>query len=310
MVDVGTDMPAWELEGRDWPNREHSRFVRASGFTWHVQQWGQGPVLLALHGTGAATHTWRDLGTALAPHFTVFALDLPGHGFTEAPASSRFTLPGISMAVAELLEAEGVQPDIAVGHSAGAAILCRMALDRQISPKLIVSLNGALRPFDGVGGRIYAWAARFTAALNTLAAQLISTRAQDLQTIRSLVENTGSQLDQRGLRLYQRLVRRSGHVASAMSMMAGWDLWGLEQELAGLPTELLLVTGARDAAVPSAQAHHLAARLSQARVQVMPDVGHLSHEERPAETAHLIVEAASRAGIWPNRAPADRAFAD
>ncbi|MEY4021782.1 MAG: hypothetical protein RI960_794, partial [Pseudomonadota bacterium] len=30
----------WETDGRDWPNRAQSHFVKAAGLTWHVQQFG------------------------------------------------------------------------------------------------------------------------------------------------------------------------------------------------------------------------------------------------------------------------------
>ena len=56
---------------RDWPNAAHSQFVRAAGLDWHVQIMGSGPTLLLLHGTGAATHSWRDLMPFLAEHFTL-----------------------------------------------------------------------------------------------------------------------------------------------------------------------------------------------------------------------------------------------
>ena len=40
-----SDRPVWSRDGRDWPNREASRFVEAGGLRWHVQVAGQGPVL-------------------------------------------------------------------------------------------------------------------------------------------------------------------------------------------------------------------------------------------------------------------------
>jgi len=58
--------PDWDREGRDWPNRAASRFVQASGLRWHVQVMGEGPTVLMLHGSGAATHSWRDLAPLLA----------------------------------------------------------------------------------------------------------------------------------------------------------------------------------------------------------------------------------------------------
>ena len=47
-----TEEPIWERDGRDWPNREASRFVKAAGLRWHVQVAGEGPVILLVHGTG------------------------------------------------------------------------------------------------------------------------------------------------------------------------------------------------------------------------------------------------------------------
>jgi len=121
-----TDRLVWERDGRDWPNRQASRFVQAVGLRWHVQVMGAGPVLLLLHGTGASTHSWRDLAPLLAKSFTVIAADLPGHGFTSTPPAHRLSLPGMAQSVAELLRVLDLRPTLVAGHSAGAAILVRM----------------------------------------------------------------------------------------------------------------------------------------------------------------------------------------
>ena len=85
--------PTWAVEGRDWPNRDASRFVDVGRVKWHVQVMGSGPALLLLHGTGAATHSWRDLLPLLARDFTVIASDLPGHGFTEGRPAGGLAMP-------------------------------------------------------------------------------------------------------------------------------------------------------------------------------------------------------------------------
>ena len=142
----------WDTDGLDWPHREASRFTTAGGIRWHVQVMGHGPVLLLIHGTGAASHSWRDLMPLLAPHFTVVAPDLPGHGFSAMLPSRRMSLPGIADAVHQLLHALALRPAIVVGHSAGAAIAARMCVDGQIAPRALVSLNGAWLPFRGLPG--------------------------------------------------------------------------------------------------------------------------------------------------------------
>jgi pimeloyl-ACP methyl ester carboxylesterase len=138
--------PDWNTDGRDWPNRAASRFVTAGRLRWHVQQQGQGPVLLLVHGTGASTHSWRELLPLLAADFTVVAPDLPGHGFTECPAPERLSLPGMAEAVRALLTTLGVAPAVVVGHSAGAAVLARLCIDGQLAPRCFVSAASATRP--------------------------------------------------------------------------------------------------------------------------------------------------------------------
>ncbi len=125
---------SWASEGRDWPNRAASRFVEAGGLSWHVQEMGQGPTLLLLHGTGASTHSWRDLLPLLARDFHVVAPDLPGHGFTEAPERDRLSLPAMARSLAALLGKLGVEPEGVVGHSAGAAIAMQMVLTGAVAP--------------------------------------------------------------------------------------------------------------------------------------------------------------------------------
>ena len=132
---------AWDRDGLDWPNRDASQFVVAQGIKWHVQRLGSGPAILLLHGTGASTHSWRDLAPILADRFTVLAPDLPGHGFTRSLPRQRMTLPGMARAVAGLLQNLGVAPALVAGHSAGAAILARMSLDGLSTPSGVVGLR-------------------------------------------------------------------------------------------------------------------------------------------------------------------------
>lgn len=278
---------SWASEGRDWPNRAASRFVEAGGLSWHVQEMGQGPTLLLLHGTGASTHSWRDLMPLLARDFHVVAPDLPGHGFTEAPERDRLSLPAMARSLAALLGKLGVEPAGVVGHSAGAAIAMQMVLTRAIEPACLVSLNGALLPFKGVASQLFPSVARLL-ALNPLVPRFFAWRAGSADAVTQLLEGTGSRLDARGQELYQRLFSNRVHVASTLGMMANWDLETLGRGFPRLDLPVLLVVGAGDRAVPPADAREVARRLPQARIETVPGAGHLVHEEKPAEIAAMI----------------------
>jgi magnesium chelatase accessory protein len=301
----------WEKDGQHWPHREASHFVQAEGLRWHTQQFGfridttrktpenQQPVALLIHGTGASTHSWRDLVPLLQPYFKVLAIDLPGHGFTGMPmgeaSSHQFTLPGMAQAIGGLLQALNVNPALIVGHSAGAAIGARMCLDGLVAPQVLVSLNGAFLQLGGLAGRLFSPAAKFMAAV-PLVPQLFSWRAADPSVLQKLIGGTGSKLSDEGLAMYGKLVSNPSHAAGALRMMANWDLQELAKDLPELKTPLCLAVGANDRTIPPRQAGQVKALFSlssQPRVTLtnLPGLGHLAHEERPDLVAQVILKA-------------------
>ena len=280
---------SWEVDGADWPNRDSSRFVEAAGFRWHVQTMGRGPVALLVHGTGAATHSWRRLMPLLAPRFTVIAPDLPGHGFTDMPSSSRLSLPAMARDLASLCGALDIRPEIAIGHSAGAAVLARMAIDGLIEPKLIVSLNGAFLPFGGVAAQFLSPLAK-AMTLNPIVPRLFAWRGRDPSAVRRLIKGTGSTVNAEGERLYGKLVGNSGHVGAALHMMANWDLQPLVRDLPKLRCPLLLVAAANDRAVPPGVAGRVHQLVPNSELRSIAGLGHLAHEERPEAIAGMILE--------------------
>jgi magnesium chelatase accessory protein len=282
------DALQWDVHGRDWPLRESSRFVTAAGLRWHVQDLGRGPVALLVHGTGSSTHSWRGLAPYLAERYRVVSMDLPGHGFTSPLPRRRASLPTMASALTELLRVLGATPLLAVGNSAGAAIIARAILDGALRPGAMVSINGALLPLPGLPGAVFSPIARFLAA-NTMAARLFAWRAGDPAAVRRLVASTGSNLDRVGLDLYGRLVHSVAHVEGTLQMMAGWDLESLERDLPSLTVPLLLLAGTNDGTVPPAEADRVQRRVPGARVERLHGLGHLAHEERPADVAQRIL---------------------
>ena len=288
-----TDFPLWERDGRDWPNRAASQFVEAGGLHWHVQRMGQGPCLLLLHGTAAATHSWRDLAPLLAAHFTVIAPDLPGHGFTSNLAQARVSLAGFAEALRALLQKLQVSPGLVVGHSAGAAIALRMALDGSITPRAIFSLNGALLPLGDEHSAFFTRAAQVMVGL-PFVSKLCAWRASKHEVAAKLLRDTGSDIGPRGVELYTRLFGYSGHIRAALTMMAQWELRPLLRDLPRLGPALFLLVGSRDRAVPPMQARRIQTIHPAARIITMEGLGHLAHEEAPERIADMLLKEWSR----------------
>ncbi|MEL6619519.1 MAG: alpha/beta fold hydrolase BchO [Pseudomonadota bacterium] len=272
----------------DWPNAELSRQVQGPVHRWHVQEAGAGPLILLLHGAGGSTHSFRDLIGPLAQTHRVVALDLPGQGFTRLGARHRCGLDPMAQDIAALCVQEGWQPTTLVGHSAGAAIALRLAQPDHLLPTpLVIGINAALGEFPGIAGLIFPIMAKALAAV-PFTATLFSGASGNPARIRTLIESTGSRIGPEGLDLYRRLVADRDHVNGTLLMMAQWQLRPLLARLQEHAGPVHFVVGDQDSTVPPQVSHDIAAKMPAANVHVLEGLGHLAHEEAPAEVAAMI----------------------
>jgi magnesium chelatase accessory protein len=277
----------WSREGLIWPHRAASTFVRTGAARWHVQRMGSGPPLILLHGTGASVHSWRGLMPLLAERHDVIALDLPRHAFTTGHDAYAMSLPAMAREVARLLEALEVTPAAIIGHSAGAAIALQLALDQGYGGP-IVGLSAALRPFPGAMAQIFPAVAK-ALFVNPLVPRIF-TGSIDLVggAEKFMWRSTHSRIDREGLACYAKLLKHSGHASGALAMMANWDLPSLRERMGEARNPMLLLHGANDPAIPPDWARDAAGWLPNARLELLPGLGHLAHEEAPELAASHI----------------------
>ena len=275
---------------RDWANREFSRAVVSDALEWHVQICGRGPTLVLLHGTGSSAHTWADLLPALARFATIVAPDLPGHGYTKGASLASLTLPGVAASLDKLLATLGVGPPVwAVGHSAGAALALRWALDSAVGPRAILGFNPSL----------IAPPAAYTKALGPLitplatsapVAMLLASIASRTKLVSSLLESTRSRIPEIQRQRYATLFRESSHIRGAMGLMAAADLAAIQAQGRMLKIPLAFVVGANDKWVPERPLRAtIERRFPAASVQSWAG-GHLLHEEEPERAVATIRE--------------------
>ena len=277
----------WATHRRSWPNAEHSRFILSKPHKWHVQEAGSGPLLLLIHGAGGATQSWRHLFPLLTPHYHVVAVDLPGQGFTKSGAQRRFGLEAMAEDIANLCTSQNWGPAAIIGHSAGAAVALEMARNSE-SPPPVIGINAALGNFKGLAGLMFPVMAK-ALALTPFVARMFSASATRPKSVTRLIEGTGSHLSERDLASYRALIGSRTHVDSTLNMMAQWDLNPLLASLPGHAGPVFLITSAGDKAVPPTTSSDIAKQMLNAKVEILPDLGHLAHEEAPEIVADLIL---------------------
>jgi len=97
------------------------------GATLHSYRRGTGPSLLLAHGSSDAGRCWTRLAAALEDSYDIIAYDARSHGLSDTVSDDA---PAPSADLITVVEALGLAPTIAMGHSMGAATVSAAITER------------------------------------------------------------------------------------------------------------------------------------------------------------------------------------
>lgn len=87
---------------------------------------GQGPALLLLHSLGLSARSWDKVLEPLAQSYTVYALDMLGHGYSDKPPSN-YLVEDYARSVVAFMNQLGLGKVVLCGNSVGALITLEIA---------------------------------------------------------------------------------------------------------------------------------------------------------------------------------------
>ena len=267
--------------------------VRVSGLgqPWVFTQLSEGPrAILALHGTGASSHSFRPLAEQLQGRWALWAPDLPGHGASPLAPGFRPTRQALAASLGDALSTLAVPWALALGHSAGAAILLQHRLETSAgarTPLPLGLLAPALLPLAGLQRWLFPAAAELLARNPSWLSRLVA-RSTPERLARRLIADTGSTLPQVQLQGYADLLAQPSHGEGALALMRHWDLRSLTPALPQVRDPVLILTGTADRTYPRPPRAALEPYLPSATWRSFPGLGHLLHEEAPAEVGAAI----------------------
>ena len=88
----------------------------------------EGPTVVLVHGTPSRSYIWRDIVVALEDRHRVYVYDLLGFGDSERYEGQDVSIAAQGRALAELVDAWGLEEPAVAGHDIGAAIVLRAHL--------------------------------------------------------------------------------------------------------------------------------------------------------------------------------------
>jgi pimeloyl-ACP methyl ester carboxylesterase len=266
------------------------QWVSLDGVRMRYLRCGSGPSLVLLHGLLGYSFSWRFAMPALAEHATVYAVDMPGAGFSERPAGLDCCLRASAERLLRFLDAVGLESSDLMGTSQGGAVaMMAAALAPQRVRRLI--LVNPVNPWSAHGKRRanFLSSRPITPLFLGLAPHLRMTHGFILRRL----FGDARRIRPGTLDGYSAPFALPGAFISALAVLRSWnrDLQQLKSMLPRInhiPT--LMVWGSVDRAVTPESAHELQKHFQNCRLLMLKGVGHLPYEEVPEEFNRVVAE--------------------
>ncbi len=263
-----------------------------AGWPAHViDTGGDLPPLVLVHGILVSSRSFRHNIEPLSRAFRVIAPCQKGHGHS-GRGPDPYDLASLSRFVVGVLDHLGIDRAHFAGNSLGGAVSARIALDHPSRVDRLVLINPAARPF---AAPVEAFL-RLQGPVLTPLYRAVGQEATYRTFLRSLVYGNLSTIDTAYMAEFMAHVRTPGTVAAAATIAGQLprELDALWPRLRGLSQATLLVWGQKDRIVPLRHGVALAQQLPNARLEILPHVGHAPHEEHPARFNALVTDFLSR----------------
>ena len=263
-----------------------SQFVDIDGLRLHLRDTGprDAPPIILIHGFASSLHAWQDWAPALEAGHRMIRFDLPGFGLTGAEPTGDYSDPRAHRLIIALMDRLGLPRADVIGSSMGGRIAWSFAAAHPERVRRLV-----LMAPDGFAslGREYGR----TSAVPLLLRALPYTLPDFL--LRPSIRPAYAQPDRIAeptFARYRAMMLAPGVRQAILDRTATQVLERPEPLLARITAPTLLLWGSEDAMIPAPHARDYLRAIPDARLLLLPGVGHVPMEEAPGDSAGVVLE--------------------
>lgn len=233
---------------------------------------GQGPAILILHGWGGSSASWHTVQAQLAQQgYQVIVFDFPGFGKSANPPEP-WEVGDYTKFLEQLVGHLGLSSFFLIGHSFGGRVAIKYVFAHpEKVKKLILVSSAGLRPKRTMKTLLITWAAELGNTIFSL---------KPLAVFKDYARNV--------LYFFLRgfdYVKAKGVMRKTFKIVAEEDL---SQDLPKIETETLLIWGEEDKVVPLKYGQQFREKIKNAKLEVLPGIGHSPHLEAPEKLTGYI----------------------
>ncbi|MBX2804484.1 MAG: alpha/beta hydrolase [Hyphomicrobiales bacterium] len=255
-----------------------------------VHESGRGKPLILLHGLGASSYTWRKVIPDLAKSYRVIAIDLKGFGKSDKPLDSRYSLLDHARLIEDFILRRKLRDVTLAGHSYGGGIALAVALNLQESgydhvSKLILVNSIAYRqplPFFFQVLRV--------PIVGELGLSLVPPEVQMARAL-TIAYYEDRKVTDETIDAYASSLRSEGGRHALLHTIDQLDpelADSFSRRYKNIELPALVMWCSHDKIVPLGYGRRLAKNLPNADFTLIPDCGHIPHEEQPEATLKAI----------------------
>ena len=273
--------PSGEIEYAKLADGTRLRYLRA----------GSGPTaLILLHTVRTQLDHFQLVIPKILHAFTVYAIDMPGMGWSDIRPGATYTEPALRGAIVELVKTLDLKDLTLAGESMGATVSLTASTELEDRVRRVVAFN----PYDyskGVG-RANRVASIYVGTARLPAIGPVVTRMENAPVLGIVLRGgllDGRKLPDHYLAELRRAGRRPGYARVARAVFRNVDSMVAARELYGRVTvPVTLVYGDHDwSRVPEREAN--LALLPGAESIALDDTGHFAALEQPARVAEILL---------------------
>jgi pimeloyl-ACP methyl ester carboxylesterase len=280
---------------RTWSNGrgEVRFFTRADGSRLRYYTVGTGPALVLMHTVRGQLDYFQRVIPLLWDHYTVYALDLPGMGWSDIVPGAQYEEPQLRAAVVEFVRGLDLHDVTLSGESLGGALSLSASIDLKDRVSRVVAFNSYDYPQGGERGN---WIARLIISSVRMPVLGPFFATQEPRPVFRAILQGGyvdkTQLPEDFITELLRSGRRKGYDKVSRGIFR--SLKGFDRARERYPrvsAPVTLVYSENDWSRP-AERDRVANALADVHRITVPRTGHFSALERPDEMARILRDAA------------------